>query len=220
MYDFNTTLAHLDQFLGGALVTLVASVLGALLGVTMGFGLFLLHSAPWTVVRWAGRAYVSIIRGTPLLVQILFVYYAVPGLIGLDVPAFAAGVLALGANSGAFTSEIFRSGLAAIPRGQFEAARALGLGRFDTWRRIIAPQLMRLVLPPMVNELTTLVKASALLSVTTVVELTRTAQDVMNTTYQPLGALLLAAAIYFVGLFALSRGASVLERRQPQARRP
>jgi|SRR5579872_56727 len=218
MYDLDTTVSHLDQFLAGASVTLLVSAQGALLGVALGFGLLLLRAAPWRAVRWIARAYVSFIRGTPLLVQILFVYYALPGLTGLDVPAFAAGVMALGANSGAFTSEILRGGLSAIAPGQFEAACALGLSRFHTWSRVIVPQLMRLILPPLLNELTTLVKASALLSVITVVELTRTAQDVMNTTYRPLGALLVAAATYFVMLFALSRGASVMERRQSQVR--
>jgi len=216
--DFTDTLAQLDQFLAGALVTQVESMLGALLGLTLGFGLFLLHGVRSTAVRWFVQTYVSLIRGTPLLVQILFVYYAVPGLIGLDVPAFVAGALALGANSGAFVSEIFRAGMAAIPRGQFEAAYAVGLRRFDAWRSVIAPQLLRMILPPMVNELTTLVKASALLSVITVVELTRTAQNVMNTTYRPLPALLLAAVLYFSALFMLSRGASVLERRASRTR--
>jgi polar amino acid transport system permease protein len=169
-------------------------------------------------MRWFARTYLSFVRGTPLLIQIFLIYYALPGLIGIDVPAFTAGVIALSLNSGAFTSEILRGGLSAIAPGQLEAAQALGLSRFDVWSRVILPQLARLVLPPMVNELAMLVQASALLSVIAVVDLTRAAQNVMNTTYRPVEALTVAAVIYFVALFVLGHSARALERRTPVKR--
>jgi ABC-type amino acid transport system permease subunit len=153
------------------------------------------------------------VRGTPLLVQIFLVYYALPGLTGIDLRPFTAGVLALSLNSGAFAAEIIRGGLTRVPHGQYEAADALGLPRFVTWFKIILPQVLRSILPPLVNEFTLLVKASTLLSVITVVDLTRTAQNIMNTTYRPVEAFIIAAALYFIMLFVLSTLARQLENR-------
>jgi His/Glu/Gln/Arg/opine family amino acid ABC transporter permease subunit len=215
MWHFAATLANMDQFLAGAVVTLSVGLLSTLLGSLIGLALLLLRGVQWGLIRWIVSAYVSFVQGTPLLVQIFLIYYALPGLIGIEVPPFAAGVAALSLNSGAFTADILRGGLSMIPRGQFEAAQALGLRRLDTWLRVILPQLARNVLPPMINELTTLVKASALLSVIAVVDLTRAAQNVMNQTYRPVQALAVAAAIYFIALFALSCGGRALERRTP-----
>jgi len=213
MLDFGATVAQTDYFLRGAAVTLAVSLLGAALGILVGTALLLLRRAGLPPLRWLGEAYVSLVRGTPLLVQIFLVYYALPGLTGIDLPAFPAGILALSLNSGAFVSEILRGGLSAIPQGQLEAGAALGLGRLVIWSRIVLPQLLRMVLPPLVNEFTIIVKASPLLSVITIVELTRTAQNIMNTTYRPIEAFLVAAAFYFVILFALSSLARGLERR-------
>jgi His/Glu/Gln/Arg/opine family amino acid ABC transporter permease subunit len=212
MFHFDATFAELHQFLSGAAVTLCVAVLGAVFGIGVGLGLLFLRNGRWVPMRWIALTYLSFVRGTPLLVQIFLIYYALPGLIGIDVPAFPAGVIALSLNSGAFMSEILRGGLSAIPRNQLEAAQALGLSRFDVWSRVILPQLARLVLPPMVNELAMLVHASALLSVIAIVDLMRAAQNVMNTTHQPVEALAVAAVIYFVALFALGHGVRALER--------
>ncbi|MDJ0950300.1 MAG: amino acid ABC transporter permease [Alphaproteobacteria bacterium] len=204
MFDFTETLDQLPLFLEGALVTLGVSLLGALMGIGVGLALVFMRRARLGALRGVAIVYISFVRGTPLLVQIFFVYYALPGLTGIDLPAFAAGVLALSLNSGAFVAEILRGGLSAIPRGQAEAARALGLRPTVVWGKVILPQLFYITLPPLVNEFTMLVKASPLLAVITVVELTRTAQNVMNVTYRPVEAFLLAAVLYFVMLFVLS----------------
>jgi polar amino acid transport system permease protein len=156
------------------------------------------------VINSIAGIYISLIRGTPLLVQIFFIYYALPGLIGIDFNPFVAGVLALSLNSGAFVTEILRAGISAIPRGQMEAAKALGLRRAVVWSRVILPQVFAVILPPLTNEFTMLVKASPLLSVITVVELTRTAQQIMIYTYRPVEVMLAAAALYFVICFLLS----------------
>jgi His/Glu/Gln/Arg/opine family amino acid ABC transporter permease subunit len=213
MFDFAATLAQSDLFLQGAAVTLAVSLLGAALGILFGSVLFFARRSPVAPLRYLAEIYVSVVRGTPLLVQIFLVYYALPSLIGIDLPAFSAGVLALSLNSGAFVSEILRGGLTAIAKGQFEAGLALGLSRLVVWLRIVLPQLFRMVLPPLVNELTILVKASPLLSVITIVELTRTAQNIMNVTYRPIEAFSVAAAFYFVILSALSGFARALERQ-------
>ena len=146
-------------------------------------------------------------------VQIFFIYYALPGLLGIDLSPFIAGVLALSLNSAAFVSEILRAGISAIPRGQIEAAKALGLKRRVIWGRVILPHVFIMILPPLTNEFTMLVKASSLLSVITVVELTRTAQQIMIFTYRPVEVMLAAATLYFVICFSLSSVSRRFERR-------
>lgn len=213
MFHFGKTLAQFDQFLLGAGVTLFVSLLGAIFGLLVGLLLFFMRGAQWRAVRFLAHLYISFVRGTPLLVQIFLVYYALPGLTGIDLAPFSAGVLALSLNSGAFAAEIIRGGLTRVSPGQYEAADALGLPRFVTWFKVILPQVVRFILPPLVNEFTLLVKASTLLSVITVVDLTRTAQNIMNTTYRPVEAFIIAAALYFIMLFVLSTLARQLEKR-------
>lgn len=218
MLHFGKTLAEFDQFLLGAGVTLFVSLLGAFFGLAVGLLLFFMREAKWGPVRFLAHLYISFVRGTPLLVQIFLVYYALPGLTGIDLAPFTAGVLALSLNSGAFAAEIIRGGLTRVPRGQYEAADALGLPRFVTWLKVILPQVVRLILPPLVNEFTLLVKASTLLSVITVVDLTRTAQNIMNITYRPVEAFIIAAVLYFIMLFVLSTLVRQLEKRNRMQR--
>jgi len=199
--------------LKGALITFEISIIGALLGIGVGLILILIRMSPLRPIKYFAEIYISIFRGTPLLVQIFFVYYALPGLLGIDLPPFIAGVLALSLNSGAFVTEVLRAGISAVPRGQFEGARALGLKRRVIWGRIILPQVFRIILPLLTNEFTMLVKASPLLSVITVVELTRTAQQIMMLTYRPVEVILAAATLYFVICFMLSSLTHRLERR-------
>ena len=210
-FDFVGTVHHFPSYLIGALITVGVAVPGALFGILVGLVLIAGQRTPLAPVRWAASVYISFIRGTPLLVQIFFVYYALPGLLGFNLQPFAAGVLALSLNSGAFVTEILRGGLSGISTGQWDAAQSLGLSRYKTWRYAILPQLFFRILPPLTNEFTMVVKATPLLSVITVVELTRTAQHVMHQTFRPVEAFLVAAVIYFVMLFALSRATRRIE---------
>mgnify|MGYP004004365713 CR=1 FL=1 len=210
-FDFAGITPHLPAFVQGAFVTLGVSIPGALLGIVVGLVLVAGQRAPIAPVRWASSTYVSFIRGTPLLVQIFFVYSALPGLFGFNIPAYFAGVLALCLNSGAFVTEILRAGLSSLPLGQWDAAKSVGLSRYKTWRFVILPQLFYRILPPLTNEFTMVVKATPLLSVITVVEITRTAQHVMNETFRPVEAFVVAAIFYFVMLFSLSRATRKLE---------
>ncbi|WP_296740744.1 amino acid ABC transporter permease [Mesorhizobium sp.] len=218
MVDFSRTIAFLPQFLAGAGVTVTVSALGFALGTVIGFGLLACRRSRWRAVRLVGAVYTSFIRGTPLIVQIFVVYYVLPGLVGIDLPPLLAGVLALSFNSAAFVAEILRAGLTRIPNGQYEAAKALGLKPAVTWLKVILPQLFRIVTPPMVNEFTMLVKASSILSVITVVELTRTTQNIMNVTYRPVDAFAVAAVLYFIMLSACSLLVRRLERRSEGTR--
>jgi len=204
-FDIGHLLNSIPLMLKGALITFEISIIGALLGIIVGFILILMRMSPLRPIKYLAEIYISIFRGTPLLLQIFFIYYALPGLLGIDLPPFIAGVLALSLNSGAFVTEVLRGGISAVPRGQSEGARALGLKRRVIWGRIILPQVFIMILPPLTNELTMLVKASPLLSVITVVELTRTAQQIMILTYRPVEVILAAATLYFVICFMLTR---------------
>lgn len=196
----------------GALVTLEVSALAILLGIGVGLLLAMIRLTRYKLLKMPANLYISFVRGTPLLIQIFIVFYSLPA-IGLDIPAFQAGVLALSLNSGAFVAEIIRGGIQAIPRGQVEAAQALGMPKFLIVRRIILPQVWAVVIPPLTNEFITILKASPLLSIITVVELTRAGQQIVSVTYRPVEIYLLVAVLYLIINFSLARITGVLERR-------
>ncbi|AAL51295.1 asparagine transport system permease protein [Brucella melitensis bv. 1 str. 16M] len=155
---------------------------------------------------------ISFIRGTPILVQIFLFYYGLPAL-GLDLSPIQAGILAIAFNSSIFITEIMRGGLSGMDSGPVEAAIALGIKGKVIWTKVILPQLYIRIMPPLVNELTTTVKGTALLSVITVVEVLRTAQQVANASFRPLETLLCAAIILFAVNLVLSQCGRVLEMR-------
>jgi polar amino acid transport system permease protein len=210
-FDLRYVVEPLPRLIGAAGVTLKTSVLAIPLALVVGLCLTIARQFRFAALHYACSLYISLMRGTPLLLQILVVFYGLTSF-GLDVPPFLAGVIALSLNSGAYVTEIVRGGLSAIPRGQVEAARALGMWTPLIWRRIIVPQLFFLILPPLTMEFTGLLKASALLSVITVVELTRTAQQIIGVTFRPVEAWVATAGIYFIMCFALAQVAARFER--------
>lgn len=162
----------------------------------------------------AARILVMVVRGLPIVILVFLLYFGVPAALGLGrVSAFWVGVLALALNGGAFVSEVLRAAIDRVPRGQWDAANALALPRRVVWGRIVIPQMLVIALPALVGELTFLVKASPVLSLITVVDLTRRSQQVAMATFDPLAPMLAAAILYFVVLFTLSSLARVLERR-------
>jgi polar amino acid transport system permease protein/polar amino acid transport system substrate-binding protein len=206
------------QFLAATWVTLKLSVLAFLLAVPIGVGLAVGRVYGSGPVRGAARLYIELFRGTPVLLQLFVLYYGVASVINLG-PVEAA-VLGLGLNYGAYEAEVYRGALLAIPRGQSEAAGALGLGPWQSLRFILLPQALRLALPPMTNDFVSLLKDSSLVSVITVIELTKrmtiAAVD-MRGWFVP-G--LLCAAFYLVLSFPLSELARRLERRLARDQRP
>jgi len=158
------------------------------------------------------RAYVFVFRGTPLLVQIFLIYFGLPAL-GINVPAYWSGVIALGLNSGGFQAEIVRAGIESIDRGQSEAARSIGMSRFQTLIFILVPQTVRRVIPPLTNELITLTKSSSLLSAIAVLELTHAEQAIIARTFAPFEIYAAVAVMYLLLIAVLSRGSALLERR-------
>ncbi|WP_239025039.1 amino acid ABC transporter permease [Rhodoligotrophos defluvii] len=163
------------------------------------------------VLRQVSTFYIWFIRGTPTLIQIFIVYFGFPQL-GMRLSPFVAGVLALGINSGAYVAEIIRAGLSAIPKGQTESSLALGMSRYQTMKRIILPQVSRIVLPPITNEAITTLKNTSLLSTITVVELTLYSQTIIATTFRPFEFYIATALIYLVMTTILSQLATRLER--------
>jgi len=163
-------------------------------------------------LRRIAQVYVSIMRGTPLLVQIFVIYYGLPSL-GISLDPTPAGVLALSANVAAYLSESMRGAILGIARGQWLAAYSLGLSRMATLRYVIAPQALRLAVPSLANSLISLIKDTSLVSVITVTELLRSAQEVIATTFQPLPLYLGAAAIYWVLCTVLETLQRWFERR-------
>lgn len=158
------------------------------------------------------NVFISFIRGTPLLIQIFLCYYGLPSL-GLELSAVGAGILALSLNSCVFMSEILRAGLPEIDAGQVEAGTALGLGPVLIWRKILLPQLLRRSLPMLINEGTVVVKGTALLSVITVVDALRVAQQIGAATFRPFEPILAAALVFLLLNLALTLAGAAAERR-------
>lgn len=205
-------LNHYPVLIKGLTTTLVVSlsaiVLGLLFGVLLAFGLT--SRSRW--VRWPCGLYRSFWRGTPILLQLLLVYYLLPE-VGIEVAPITAAILTLTLNTTAFQSEIFRSGIAHIPAGQIEAARMAGISAWQTRRRIVMPQVLRLTLPPLTNEIITILKNSSLISVIAVTELMRVSEQIASRTFQPLETYLAAAVLYLAVNLLLARISARLERR-------
>ncbi|UVA81516.1 MULTISPECIES: amino acid ABC transporter permease [Pandoraea] len=208
MNPFELAAQSLPVLLQGTVLTIKFALMSMVFGLAIGIIVAVMGIGKVRVFRAIARAYVSIMRGTPLLVQIFVIYYGLPG-VGISLEPTAAGVLTLSLNVGAYLSESMRGALEGMPRGQWLASYSLGLSYWQTLRYIIGPQALRIAVPSLGNSLISLIKDTSLVSVITVTELLRSAQEVIASTYQPLPLYLACAAIYWV----LSTGLSALQRR-------
>ena len=202
--------------LGGVPVTIFVSITSILLAIVFAiFGALgrLSGTAPIYAVA---TLYVSIVRGTPLIVQIYFVYLALPQF-GLVLDPLPSGIVALSFNYGAYLTEIFRAGVEAIPRGQREAAGALGMTGAHTMRKVILPQAVRIVIPAIGNDFISMIKDSALVSLVTIQELFYRANNVGTQTFRNFEALLIAAVVYWVMTIVFSLGQERLEKRMAES---
>ena len=199
---------YLPLLLRGAAVTVELSVLAMALAVVAGLVIVLLRLYGIAPLRWLARAYVEVIRGTPLLIQLFLNYYGLPE-IGIRLNPFLAGIVGLGLNYAASESENYRAGIQSIPRGQTEAAQALGMSRWQTLRHVVLPQALRVVIPPVTNDFIAMFKDSSIVSVITMVELTKVYGMLAMSTYDYIGLGLMTAGIYF----ALSYPASIFADR-------
>ena len=201
-----------QKFIQGWVTTLVLSVAALVGSIVIGMVAAMMLQSRREFVQALARVYVELVRGTPLLVQLLIGFYVVASAVGLD-NRFVVGVLSLSLFSGAYMAEIFRGGLAAIPLTQRDAARAIGLSQWQSMRLVILPQALRLVLPPIAGQLVSLIKDSSLLSVIAISEFTLNAQEVNSFTYSALESYLPLAAGYLMLTLPLSWLARLLESR-------
>lgn len=197
--------------LRGAGYTVLFALASMLGGLAIGFPVALMRLLPYRLLRWPASVYVSLMRGTPLLVQMFVIYYGLPS-IGIEFTPVTAGILALSLNSGAFLSESLRGAIGAVSKGQWAAAYSLGLGYRATLVAVVLPQALRIAVPAMSNTLISLIKDTSLVSVITMTELMLSTKEVIATTFQPLPLYMAAAAIYWV----LSLLFEALQRRAEQ----
>lgn len=180
-----------------------------------------MRMSDFKVLSWLARCYVSIVRGTPAMIQVMLIYYSLSKLLelpdvsilGSSIARIIPGSIALGINSGAYTAEIFRSGIISVPKGQTEAGLSLGLDELTTMTSIVLPQAVRNVLPALCNEFISLIKESSVLFYIGVQDLTAQALGIGGTLYDFVPPLIVAAIIYFILTFLLSQGVSVLEKK-------
>lgn len=199
-------------FLEAAWVTIQLSVLTTLLGLILGALATAARLSRSRILRGIAAAYISVIRGTPALIQLFLLYFGGPQ-IGIQLSAFWAGVIGLGVNIGAYMAETMRGAIISVDKGQTEAARAIGMSRWQTMRQVVLPQAMRMMIRPLGVNINALIKGTALVAPISVVELTYTAQRYIGSTYRPFEMFLLAGVLYLIIIFAVSRLIGWLDRR-------
>lgn len=212
-FHFEVVIQNLGGLLEGAGMTIYISLLTMALGSALGILVCLGRMSKSKVTSGIASAYIQFIRGTPLLVQLLWIYYGLPLILGLSLPPVVSGVVGMSLNVSAYISEIFRAGIQAVDRGQYEAARSIGMSHSLAFRRIVAPQAFRVVIPPLANFFIGLVKDTSLVSVISVGELVRSGQLVASATFRTMEIFTGVAVIYYMMTYVLARIASGLERR-------
>ena len=203
---------NLPLLLKGAGITLEITALSVGLGLLIGMFVGVAKLSDNRLIRGLASVYVDCIRGTPLLVQIFLVYFALPQIIGHRIDPFVAAVGACSINSGAYVAEIFRAGIQSIDKGQMEASRALGLNWFQAMRFVIMPQAFKRIIPPLGNEFIAMLKDSSV-SVIGFEELTRTGQLIISRTYAAFEIWIVVALLYLIMTLAISRFVALLEKR-------
>ena len=213
MLEFITKFSPKMLFIAeGTLVTLQYSILSVIFGLMIGVILAICKTSKYTSFRIFADIYTSIFRGTPLLIQLMIVYYGLP-IIGIKLTVFVAGVLAFSLNSGAYVSEVIRAGINAVEKGQFEAAKALGIPKYLAMKDIILPQAIRKILPSLINELINLLKESAIISILGEMDLMRRAQVVAAESYSFFTPMITAALCYYILVISFTALAKILEKR-------
>lgn len=206
--DFGFLLKYYKFFISGTTNTLMLSALTVVFGLVGGIILSIMKISPFKPTQKLAGAYISFIRGTPLLVQLYIVYYGLK-----DMPMFAAGVVAMSINSSAYIAEIIRAGITAVDKGQFEATKSLGMTTPMAYKEVILPQAFKNILPALGNEFIILIKESAIVSVIGLHDLMYNVDTIRGLTYKPFEPLIVAAVIYFVLTAILSKGVDSIERR-------
>lgn len=201
---------------GYTLLFALSSMLG---GLVLGFALAVARIVPWKFVHWPAAVYVSLMRGTPLLVQIFVLYYGLPS-VGIEFSPLMAGVLTLSLNAGAYLSESLRGAILGVTRGQWSASYSLGLTYPQTLRYVVVPQAVRIAVPSMSNTLISLIKDSSLVSVITVTELMLSTKEIIAVTFRPLPLYIAAAMVYWFLSICFEALQHRLEKKLERAHQP
>lgn len=210
--DFES-LHNIKYITAGILVTLQYSLISVSIGFILGSLLTLCKISRMPYLQWFANIYTSIFRGTPVLVQLSIIYFGVPSLTGFKISAFTSGIIAFSLNSTAYLSETIRSGILSVDKGQFEAAKALGVRYWPMMIDIIFPQALRNILPALINEIVDMVKETAIISMIGVADIMRRAQIVAAQEYDYFTPLIIAALSYYIVVLGLSTFAKYVERR-------
>lgn len=212
LFDPQLAIESLPYVLGGIGYTLLISIVSMVFGLLIGFFLSLARTAPFKALEWPARLYISFMRGVPILVILFLLYFALP-VIGIQFTALQAALIGFTINSAAYIAEVFRSSLASVDKGQWESSRALGLTYWQTMRRIILPQSVRIAIPPLSNIYLDLIKASSLAAMITVPEVFQKARVVGAREYDLLTLLILVSLIYWAICSLMTVFQNYLEKR-------
>ncbi|CDX43898.1 putative amino acid ABC transporter, permease protein [Mesorhizobium sp. ORS 3359] len=211
--DFTAVLRFRDALLQGLLTTLELTLICIVLGCAIGFAVGLARTSTNLPLRNLSSVYVEFFRGTPVLIQLFWIFFCLPLLLGIELSNFASGVIALTLYMGAITSETFRASLKSIGREQFDACVALGLPRWAQITSVVLPQALLRAIPTLLSNCVSLFKESALVSAVGMADLMFIGSNISNNTARPVEVLTVVALIYFVIAFPLTRAVTVIERR-------
>ena len=203
----------MPQLTMGLKLTLQMTILSLVLAVIVGMITCLFSISKVKPLNWISGIYLSLVRGTPLMVQAFFIYFGITGALGIRITSFSAAILVLCLNAGAYLSEIFRSGIAAVNKGQMEAARSLGLPYGVAMRKIILPQAIRIVIPSVLNQFIITLKDTSILSVIGCGELMRQGQLIVARNYESFKTYAIVAVMYYVVVVVLTKIFQLVERR-------
>ena len=219
-FDWSVVSAYFPAMMMGLAVTLKVSAISELVGIAVGLVVALSRLSTFAPLRYLAIAYIDFLRGIPVLVMLLWVYYGFSILFGLNLSEMEAAVIGLGCSYAAYIAEIFRSGIQAIPVGQREAGRTLGLARWQVMAYVVLPQAVRIIIPPMGNTVISMLKDSSLVAIIAVSDLMRQTMVAASETFRPFELYAAAAIIYYILTFITARLVTVIERRldrQPAA---
>ncbi len=212
-FRWDTVFGSFDFLMSGLQMTLVVSAATLVLAMIGGLIIALLDMSRFRVLRWIGVSFGEIIRNTPILVQLLWVYYVLPIVFGLRIEALTALIIGLAVYQAAFISEVYRSGIQSVPKGHVEAAQVLGLTPLQSFRRIVLPQAIKMTLPPLASNFVQLIKFSSLGAVISVNEITRRGMELSATNFRPLETFTFIAVVYFLICWPLAMAIRFWERR-------
>jgi polar amino acid transport system permease protein len=212
-FRWDTVWNSLDFLMSGLQMTLFLSAVTLVLAMVLGLVLAGLDMSRWRALRWIGVSFGEIIRNTPILVQLLWVYYVLPIVFAVRIDAVTALIIGLSIYQASFISEVYRSGIQAVPKGHREAAQVLGLTPAQSFRRIVLPQAIRMTLPPLASNFVQLIKFSSLGAVISVNEITRRGMELSSSTFRPLEIFTFIAVVYFFICWPLAMAIRYWEHR-------